>query len=171
VAAPGAPEFRPSAILDVLRRHSVDFVLIGGLAGMSHGSTLPSFDVDIAYAQDSENLERLVSALRELDARLRGAQGDLPLQLEPKTLSSGAMFTFETDYGSFDILSDPDGAPRYEALKAAAVEIEVDDVPVRAASLDHLIAMKEATGRPKDKLAALEYRAPSDELRAPRAES
>jgi hypothetical protein len=38
------------------------------------------------------------------------------------------------------------------------------------ASLDHLIAMKEASGRTKDKLMATEYRTISDELRAPRDE-
>jgi len=37
------------------------------------------------------------------------------------------------------------------------------------ASLDHLIAMKEAAGRPKDKLMATEYRGLSDLLRKPPA--
>jgi hypothetical protein len=44
----------------------------------------------------------------------------------------------------------------------------VEGVLIRVASLDHLIAMKEAAGRTKDKLMATEYRAISDELRAPR---
>jgi hypothetical protein len=82
--------------------------------------------------------------------------------------STGSHFTFATDYGGFDILSDPDGAPRYEALKAAAKKEDVRGKPILFASLDHLIAMKEASGRTKDKLMATEYRVLSDQLRAPR---
>jgi hypothetical protein len=119
-------------------------------------------------ARDPDNLEHLATALRELQVTLRNPPPDLPFRVDARTLRSGAMFTFETPYGSFDILSDPVGAPKYEVLKRFAEETEVDGVPVRVASLDHLIAMKEATGRPRDKLAAAEYRVLSDELRAPR---
>ncbi len=80
-----------------------------------------------------------------------------------------AHFTFETPYGALDILSDPDGAPRYDELKrAAGPPFDVEGVAIAVSSLDHLIAMKEAAGRPKDLLMASEYRVISDELRAPR---
>ena len=51
-------------------------------------------------------------------------------------------------------------------LKASAVRSTIEGAPVLVASLDHLIAMKEATGRPKDRTVAAELRAISDELRA-----
>jgi hypothetical protein len=74
---------------------------------------------------------------------------------------------FETRYGSLDILSDPTGAPSYDKLKSAAGKpAEVEGELILVASLDHLIAMKEASGRTKDKLMATEYRVLSDELRA-----
>jgi hypothetical protein len=156
-------------MLDVLLAHDVDFVLIGGMAGIARGSSYATFDLDIAYARDWDNLERLAAALRELGARLRGAPGDLPFLLDAKTIENGAHFTFVTPYGSLDILSDPDGAPSYAVLKHAAGEpVEVEGVPMRVASLDHLIAMKESAGRTKDKLMATEYRVLSDELRPPR---
>ena len=41
----------------------VDFVVIGGIAGIAHGSSYPSYDLDLAYARDHENIERLVAAL------------------------------------------------------------------------------------------------------------
>ena len=60
---------------------------------------------------------------------------------------------------------------RYEKLKAAAgAPAEVEGEAIFVASLDHLIAMKEASGRTKDKLMATEYRVLSDELRAPKPE-
>ena len=164
-------EFQPKPILRTLLEHGVDFVLIGGLAGMARGSSYPSYDVDIAYARAETNLERLASALDALGANLRGAPRDFPFQLDARTLKAGAHFTFETRYGSLDILTDPDGAPPYEKLKAAAgAPAAVEGELIFVASLDHLIAMKEASDRTKDKLMATEYRVLSDELRAPKPE-
>jgi hypothetical protein len=77
----------------------------------------------------------------------------------------------DTRLGSLDILGDPAGAPSYDALRAAGTTIDVGVFEVVVASLDHLIAMKEAAGRPKDKLMATEYRVLSDELRTPRDDS
>lgn len=160
------PEFRPRPILDALVAHEVDFVVIGGIAGILHGSAYPSYDLDIAYARDDANLERLASALVELGATLRGAPPDVPFVLDAKTLRAGAHFTFVTPHGSVDILTDPDGAPTYEELKRAAGDPKpLEGVLVHAASLDHLIAMKERTGRAKDALMASEYRTLADEIR------
>jgi hypothetical protein len=160
------PEFRPRPILDALIAHSVDFVVIGGIAGILRGSSYPTYDLDVAYARDVENLERLASALVELRATLRGAPPDLPFILDAKTLENGAHFTFDTPYGSVDIRTDPDGAPKYDALKDGAGEPQpLEGVLVYAASLDHLIGMKEAAGRTKDKLMASEYRMLADEIR------
>jgi hypothetical protein len=145
----------------------VDFVLIGGMAGIARGSSYPSYDIDVAYARDAENLDRLAAALQKLGATLRGAPSDLPSHPDAKTLKAGSHFTFDTPYGSLDILSDPSGAPPYERLKAAADPAEVEGEPLLVASLDHLIAMKEASGRTKDKLMATEYRTLSDRVRAP----
>jgi hypothetical protein len=169
VASHEPAEFQPKPILRTLLEHEVDFVLIGGLAGIAHGSSYPSYDVDITYARDTRNLERLAAALQELRATLRGASTDLPFQLDARTLRSGAHFTFHTPYGSLDILTEPDGAPSYDRLKAAAgPPAEIEGEPIFVASLDHLIAMKEASGRTKDKLMATEYRVLSDESRAPK---
>ena len=168
----GPESFRPRSILETLVAFEVDFVLIGGMAGIAHGSSFPSYDIDIAYGRGRENLERLAAALRELKATLRGAPSSVPFQLDADTLENGANFTFDTPYGPLDVLSYLSGAPSYEVLKEAGGEpVEVESVLITVASLDHLIAMKEAAGRTKDKLMATEYRVLSDELRAPKGDA
>jgi len=143
--------------------HGVDFVLIGGQAGISHGSTYPSYDLDVLYARDRDNVARLVAALGEIGVRLRGAPKDLPFVLDERTIENDANFTFITPYGDFDVLADAAGMPSYQALKAAAVESEVFGHLVKVASIDHLIAMKRAAGRTKDKLMVEEYIVLADE--------
>ena len=51
-----------------LSHHAVDYVLIGGLAAVLHGSPLPTLDADICPSRDVENLRRLAAALDELDS-------------------------------------------------------------------------------------------------------
>ena len=158
-------EFDPAPLLETLVRHEVDFVLIGGLAAVALGSSRSTYDIDVAYGRTKENLERLTSALTELGATLRGAPASVPFLLDAKTLASGLNFTFSTRFGALDILGEPAGAPRYEDLKRAALTTLIRGFSVRVASLDHMIAMKEAAGRPHDKQTAAELRAISDELR------
>lgn len=160
---PRPPDLR--ALLTPLVRHGVDFVMIGGLAGQSHGSSYPSYDLDVVYARGRDNIARLVDALREIDVRLRGAPADLPFLLDAKTIENGSNFTFVTPYGDFDILGHADGMPSYAELKAEAPIREILGLEVPVASLDHLIAMKRASNRPKDRLMVEEYIVIADEQR------
>jgi hypothetical protein len=157
--------FDPVPLLRALADAGVDFVVIGGVAGGAHGSAYPTYDLDIAYARDRPNLERLAATLRELGAKLRGAPPDVPFQLDAESLEEGGNFTFETRFGPFDILAYPGGTTTYDRLRKDAKIIDVDEREMRVASLDHLIGMKEAAARPKDKLMALEYRVLADEQR------
>lgn len=163
-----AVEFDPRPILEVLVSHEVDFVLIGGLAAIAHGAGRATFDLDVAYARSEENLERLSLALLELGATLRGAPAGLPFRPDAETLGSGLKFTFTTKAGPLDVLGEPAGAPPYRDLRSRASVERISGVPIRVSSIEDLIAMKEAAGRPQDKVDAAELRALSDELRAPR---
>jgi hypothetical protein len=158
-----ADRYDPGPAIEALADAGIDFVLIGGLAGIAHGSAYPTYDLDIMYSRDRANLERLAKLLREFGATLRGAPPDLPFLLDADTLEEGGNFTFDTPYGALDILAYPEGAPKYEEVKKAAAQIDYAGRSVRVASIDHLIAMKDAAGRRKDQLMATEYRTLADE--------
>lgn len=159
---PQAPDIR--GLLEPLVRHGVDFVLIGGTAGTVLGSSYPSFDVDVAYSRDRANVARLVSALRELDVRLRGAPADVPFLLDERTIENGSNFTFITPHGDFDVLGEVSGVKSFAALDAGAVVREIVGLEIRVASIDQLIAMKRAANRPKDRAMLEEYLVLADEL-------
>jgi transcriptional regulator with XRE-family HTH domain len=144
-------------LLGALIRHRVDFIVVGGVAGWIHGSSYPTFDLDVAYARDRDNLERLAAALAELKVRWRGGPADLPIELSAAMLHNGANFTFDTPFGRFDVLGDLSGVRGYEALRREAHIEGYDGLDIRVASLDHLIAMKRNANRPKDQLMLLEY--------------
>lgn len=130
---------------------------------MAQGSSYPTFDLDVAYARDERNLEQLASALRELDVTLTNAPVDLPFQIDAVSLRNGANFTFDTKYGRFDILGDIDGVRSYDDLRAGSQVADLEGYAVRVASIDHLIAMKRAANRPKDRIMLEEYIVIADE--------
>jgi transcriptional regulator with XRE-family HTH domain len=153
-------------LLGALIRNGVDFVVVGGVAGWIHGSSYPTYDLDVAYARGSANLERLAKALRELRARWRGGPPDLPIELDASMLDRGANFTFETPFGNFDVLGELSGVGDYEGLRREARIEFFEGLEIRIASLDHLIAMKSSADRVKDRLMLMEYKELSG-LRAP----
>jgi predicted nucleotidyltransferase len=142
--------FDPLRALRVLNDRKVRFVLIGGFAGRLYGSPTVTNDLDLCYARDPENLERIAGALRELRAHLREAPERLPFRLDAKTLGAGLNFTFETDAGNLDVLGMPSGTHGFEELDRTAEALDLDGLTVRVASLDDLIRMKQAAARPKD---------------------
>jgi hypothetical protein len=160
------PGFDPLRLLRTLNDHGVRFVLIGGYAGALRGSPVITGDVDICYARDDEDLQRLATALHALGSRLRGAPRDVPFQLDAATLRAGDHFTFTTTAGSLDCLGTPAGTEGYGDVDASATDEDLDGLIVRVASLDDLIRMKRAAGRPKDLIEVEWLSALRDELDA-----
>lgn len=144
------PDFRPTALIGALVRGGVDFVVIGGVAVVVQASPRFTRDLDIAYATDTANLERLGALLVSLDARLRGIEEDVPFIPDARTLRHTQMLTLTTRDGDLDLLVDPPGSPGYPALRRHADIVELDGDSVRIASLEDLIEMKRAAGRPQD---------------------
>lgn len=131
-------------------RAEVDFVVIGGVAVVVQASPRFTRDLDISYATDTANLERLGTLLVSLDARLRGVEDDVPFTPDAHTLRHTQMLTLTTRDGDLDLLLNPPGSPGYPALRRHADIVDLDGDSVRIASLEDLIEMKRAAGRPQD---------------------
>ena len=146
--------FQPDVILLSLIDHRVRFVLVGGLAAQAHGSSSLTGDLDICYARDAENLARLAATLSQLSAVRRGLPADAPRMppLDARTLRAGGLFTLTTTAGDFDLPATPDPGFDFESLRKSAVSTTVAGHPVLVASLEDLMAMKRAAGRPKDRI-------------------
>lgn len=134
---------------------------------MVPGSPTLTVDLDVCYARDRDNLERLAAALGELGTTLRDPLPDQPFHPDRRTLERGDAFTFDTDFGALDILATPSGTSGFEDLAANAVEVELGGgLVVPVASLDDLIRMKRAAGRPKDRVELEILGALRDEIEA-----
>lgn len=163
-AVADAPDFRPDEVVRLLGRHRIAYVLIGGLAAITHGAPLVTQDVDICHGRDEANLRNLAAALDEVHARLRDVDTDVPFRLDATSLGRGDSFTFTTDIGWIDILGTPAGTEGYADLARTADTYKLFGHRVFVASIDDLIRMKRAAGRRKDLLAAEELGALRDEL-------
>ena len=144
-------------IVEVLNRHRVAYVIIGGYAAELHevADLPPTRDVDVCPATDRENLGRLSAVLTELNALIRtdAVDGGLPFAHDPESLARASMWNLVCDAGELDITFEPSGGG-YGHLAPHAVTIELLGHPVPVAAIDDVIASKTAAGRPKD-LAAL----------------
>lgn len=149
---PEWPEFHLAALLRRLVQADVDFVVIGGIAAIAHGSPQITQDLDVSYASDEDNLERLGAALVALGATLRGVTDGVPFVPDGRTLRHTRVLTLDTPEGRLDLLAEPDGSGGYARLRANAIEVTVSGVTVRVAGLEDLLAMKKAAGRPKDRV-------------------
>jgi predicted nucleotidyltransferase len=144
------PELQLESLLGRLTRAGVDFVVIGGVAVAVQGYGRATKDLDLCYATDPDNLERLGTVLTGLHARLRGIDEPVPFVADGRALAQTQILCLTTDEGDVDLLVDPSGCPPYAQLRERADVVDLGGVDVRVASIEHLIAMKRAAGRPLD---------------------
>ena len=143
-------------ILELFAAERVRFVVIGGLAMVTHGAATVTLDLDICYERSDENLLALERALAHLRPTLRGAPADLPFRADVPTLKAGLNFTFDTDAGPLDLLGEIPGVGGFHEVNADAEEHEIFGHTVIVMSIGALIRAKQAAARPKDRIHLLE---------------
>ncbi len=160
------PELEP--LLRVLRDRGIDYIVVGSVAAAIHGAELEAGDLDIVPALDHANLLRLIKALRDLEAQPRGPFGDwtvgddgekkwIPRPTTEEDLAAWMPdaddlwtldHSFLTRLGNFDVV--PEIAGTYDTLQDRACTLVCEEVDVRVAHIDEILARLTVPRRKKD---------------------
>jgi len=145
-------------LLERLVEAKVRFVLVGGLAVNAWGYLRATRDVDVVPDPDRRNLEKLDSLLRELGGRVDVGGRLLDSTAISTFLRTGDRTLVMTELGQIDVLQGLPQVPRFDELEEQAQDVDLGGLKVRVCSLEHLLAMKRASDRPRDRddLEALE---------------
>ncbi len=136
-------------LLRVLVDHEVDFIVVGGIAAVLHGSPVVTADVDVLFDAEAANIRKLSAALSQIDAHYFDPAGRRIAPDEGK-LQSFRLNLLQTRLGRLDVLRTIGREQTYADLFERTVEFEVDDLRLRVLDLDALIEVKEVAGREKD---------------------
>ena len=162
-----------ASTLDILRRltdHEVEFVVVGGLAGVVHGSCLVTEDVDLCVPFEPTNLTSILQALRSLHPRHRMTPRHPALADDPAELAAFNNLYLLTDLGQIDLLSEITGVGRYTEVSRHTTTVGMGGLTVRVLNIDALVRARKALGRPKDLQAAAELEAIRERLGRDRSE-
>jgi hypothetical protein len=143
----------PVEILRRLVAAEVDFIVVGMAAGVLRGAPVTTIDLDIVHRRNAENISRLLTVLRGIDATYRHDSRNL--RPEAPHLASPGHQLLTTNQGDLDCLGTVGDGEAYEDLLARAPALQVQaGLNVHVLDLPTLISLKEKAARPKD-LAAL----------------
>lgn len=145
--------FDPVHIVDVLARHRVEFVIIGGFAAELYEAPVPATqDIDVTPRVSQPNMARLSAALDELGAQVytTGVPDGLPFAHDAASLAQVKVWNLICAAGRLDITFRPDGTGGYDDLAGHAVGVDVAGYDVDVAALEDIIRSKTAAGRAKD---------------------
>jgi hypothetical protein len=137
-------------LLDVLGRHGAETIVVGAVAAVMAGAPLATFDLDLVFRRDEENLDRLLAALAELGAIYRDPAGRRILPSRERLMSM-RLHLLDTPFGGLDLLTTIGPDLGYEDLLASATTVMVRGRPIRVLALQKVIATKEFANRPKDR--------------------
>ena len=146
-------------LLERLVNADVDFVIIGGFAGIVYGCTYVNQDIDICCDFSPSTLLGLQRAISDLHPVHRMTPKRKKLQLTEQTCVQFKDLYLDTDIGQLDCLSFIDGLGDYNQVKGESELIEVEEMKMRVLSLDALIKAKKSMSRPRDKEAVLQLEA------------
>ncbi len=156
------------AILKRLHEQKVEFVIVGGVAGVLHGSSLVTEDLDICAPLTPENLSRILAALEPLHPRWRMPPHKPTIPREPEKLAGYRHLYLLTDAGVVNVLSEITGLGEYSAIRNRTIPANLPGIECRVIDIESLITAKRALGRPKDLQSAAELEAIREKINGKR---
>ena len=142
-------------ILELLNHEQVEYVLVGGLAGVFHGVPLVTRDVDVCMPFTEQNLMRLERALAGLHPVHRQTPQRLPFSVAEDWPRGLKNVYLRTDLGVLDCLGEILGVGDYASVLSRSETAELPIGQCKILSLSGLIDAKAALDRTQDKLALI----------------
>ncbi len=137
-------------IINTLEKHKINYAVVGGYAMALHGIVRATMDIDLVISMSKKDLKLCQKAFLEI-----GLKSKLPIDGDD-------IYNFKEEYinnrnmvaWSFVDYKDPtriiDLLITYNLKKIKAQKISLAGKKIKVASLQDLIAMKTASGRPQD---------------------
>jgi hypothetical protein len=151
IATDDARDFDPFPLLEALHHHGVRAIVIGQVAGIMHGSTELTGDLDLLWDGTPPHAPALAAAFTAVNARLSDETGN-PVATHPASfLRPKVQFTSPGASGDCCTPALPWGDLQVrEFLDHAITAVDPSGLEVHYASRHDLIRMRRALGRPKD---------------------
>lgn len=145
------PRFDPYAVLHELERQRVTYIVVGGLARVIQGSGELTHGIDVTPSPRQQNLDRLQSALENLNARgLDGERVDLS-DIHPER---DPVIALTSDAGELKVVLEPAGTRGYDDLRHRANREPIGEgLRPAVANPADLVRMLESLGREHDRIA------------------
>lgn len=147
---------RLERVLGALEREGVRYLVVGGVAVVLHGYLRTTADLDLVVGLEAENVRRAVGVFREL-----GFEPRVPVALEAfadpaerrrwVVEKSATVFTlWHPGEPGFVVDLFVEEPFEFESRYRRAATARLGEASVRVLSVDDLVEMKRATGRPQD---------------------
>ena len=137
-------------LLRALVEGGVKFIVVGGVAAVLEGAPLSTFDLDVVYAIDEGNLERLDKALDGLGA-VYVDPGGRRISPNLDRLRGGGHHLLRTRFGRLDVMGSIGAERGFDDLLPESKARSIHGLTVNVLTLEAVIATKEAAGREKDR--------------------
>ena len=148
-------------LIEILTRHDVRFIVVGGVAAVLQRVPINTQDFDLVHDRAKDNVARLLMALAELGA----VYADEPRHLKPNEshLMGRGNQLLRSGNLKFDLLGSIDFGGGYEELLPYSEVLDVGGSAVRVLTLEKQVELKRQLTRPKDKLMLMHLEAALDE--------